>query len=140
MALGRAVGERTGRGMCVILAGPLGAGKTTLVRGLCEGLGVDESVVSPTFILYEEFAGRRPVVHIDLYRLEHEREIEDLGVFEMIGGEAVILAEWGERSPALTADADMIVEISPAGESVRDFHVSCTAQCAADLAEVTQWS
>jgi tRNA threonylcarbamoyladenosine biosynthesis protein TsaE len=139
MALGRALGERIDRGMCVVLAGPLGAGKTTFVRGLCEGLGVDELVISPTFILYEEFAGRRTVVHIDLFRLEHEREIEDLGVFELIGGEAVILAEWGERSPALTADADMIVEISPAGESVRDFHVSCTERCAAELAEVKQW-
>src|SRR5512139_4265386 len=79
------VGEELGacleKGVCISLVGPLGAGKTVLVGGLCRGLGIDEDVVSPTFILLETFEGRVPVVHVDLYRLEHERELDELGIY-----------------------------------------------------------
>jgi tRNA threonylcarbamoyladenosine biosynthesis protein TsaE len=131
--LGAAMGARVRAGACVSLVGPLGAGKTVLVRGLCRGLGVDEYVVSPTFILLESFAGRLPVVHIDLYRLEHEREIEELGVFDALDGETVVLAEWGDRSPALHDAADVEIRIEPGPESERTITVLAAPARAKDF-------
>jgi tRNA threonylcarbamoyladenosine biosynthesis protein TsaE len=117
-------------GACVSLVGALGAGKTVLVGGLCRGLGIDDNVVSPTFILLETFQGRLPVVHVDLYRLEHERELEELGVFDYLAGGAVLLAEWGDRSPRLQLTAD--VEIRIEGDANER---SITVHAVPDLAE-----
>lgn len=125
-AVGRSLGTRLEGGALLALAGPLGAGKTVFVRGLCRGLGVEDAVVSPTFILYEAFEGRRPVVHVDLYRLEHESEIESLGVFDLLGGETVVVVEWANRSPALLDVADVVVEIADAGKDARRLTVTCT--------------
>lgn len=107
-------------GACVSLVGPLGAGKTVLVGGLCRGLGINESVVSPTFILMETFQGRLPVVHVDLYRLEHERELEELGVFDYLANGAVLLAEWGDRSPRLNemAEVEIRIDCNSAGRTI----------------------
>lgn len=130
---GAALGARIRRGACVCLTGPLGAGKTVLVAGLCRGLGATDAVTSPTFILMESFVGTLPIVHIDLYRLEHEREIEDIGVFDLLGGDTVLIAEWGERSPALLEAADIEVRIEPAQGSARAIHVYATPSFAHDL-------
>ena len=88
----------------LILTGTLGAGKTTLVKGLAEALGAAErdEVSSPTFTLVHEYEGERagkPVLlyHLDLYRLETERQVEQLGIGEMLEENAIILVEWGEK-------------------------------------------
>jgi tRNA threonylcarbamoyladenosine biosynthesis protein TsaE len=88
----------------LILTGTLGAGKTTLVKGLAEALGAAErdEVSSPTFTLvheYEGISGGKPVLlyHLDLYRLETERQVEQLGISEMLEENAIILVEWGEK-------------------------------------------
>lgn len=122
--IGEAVGRRIDRGLCICLVGVLGTGKSVLARGLCRGLDVDEAIVSPTFILHEEYAGRLPVVHADFYRLDHEREIEELGLFERIGGDAVILVEWGDRSPTLVEHADLLFELTTEGPTERSIEVS----------------
>jgi tRNA threonylcarbamoyl adenosine modification protein YjeE len=137
---GAALGARLEAGVCVALVGALGAGKTTLVRGVCRALGVDEEILSPTFILYEAFAGRHPVVHVDLYRLEHEAELEALGVFDLPGGDTVLLAEWGERSEALLARADVIVEIRATDGEGRAITVRATPRAMQALEEVRAWS
>ncbi len=121
--LGKVLGESISQGRCISLVGPLGAGKTVLARGICRGLGVEEEILSPTFVLCEEFAGKLPVLHVDLYRLEHERELEALGIFDRIGTECVVIVEWGDRSDRLTSAADMIVELRMGGESGRDLTV-----------------
>ena len=131
--LGAAVGERIDAGMCVCLTGPLGAGKTVLVAGLCRGLGVTDAVVSPTFILLETFRGRLPVAHVDLYRLEHERELDEIGVFDYLGTDTVLVAEWGERSPHLLAAADLAITIDPAGGDRRRVSLSATARAGGAL-------
>ncbi len=136
--LGAALGARIRRGACICLAGPLGAGKTVLVTGLCRGLGADDAVTSPTFILMESFKGRLPIVHVDLYRLEHEREVEDIGVFDLLDGETVVIAEWGERSPALLAAADIEIRIEPEAENARLITVFGTPTYASELA-VLKW-
>lgn len=121
-------GARIDRGLCILLSGGLGTGKTVFVRGLCRGLGVDEQVLSPTFTLYEEYRGRLRVVHLDLYRVEHESEVEALGVFDLMGEPDVVLAvEWGERSETLSARADAVIKIAYAGDSGRDIRVAAAA-------------
>ena len=133
---GAALGARIRTGACVCLSGPLGAGKTVLVRGLCRGLGAVDAVTSPTFILMESFAGRLPIAHIDLYRLEHEREVEDIGVFDMLDGETVLIAEWGERSPALFDAADVEVRIDAREGTARALHLSATPEFARVLGDL----
>jgi tRNA threonylcarbamoyladenosine biosynthesis protein TsaE len=131
---GAALGARIRRGVAICLTGPLGAGKTVLVRGLCRGLGVADGVVSPTFILLETFDGRLPVAHVDLYRLEHERDLDDIGVFDRIDGRTVLLVEWGERSPALAGAAEVEIRVSPEGPTSRRIDVAATQDVAAELA------
>jgi len=83
----------------VTIAGDLGAGKTTLVKAICAGYGVRESVTSPTFALVHEYeSSRSPVLHLDLYRLEDERELDGLGWDELITTHALVLVEWPERA------------------------------------------
>jgi tRNA threonylcarbamoyladenosine biosynthesis protein TsaE len=100
VALGRRLAERLAVGDCVGLTGPLGAGKTVLVRGLAAGLGVadDRLVSSPTFVLVQEYPARVPVYHVDLYRtFDAEAELSELGLEEMLA-EGVVLVEWAERA------------------------------------------
>jgi tRNA threonylcarbamoyladenosine biosynthesis protein TsaE len=99
-AVGRDLATTLEAGSVVLLYGDLGAGKTALVRGLAEGLGAQgHEVTSPTFTLLQEYrGGRLPLVHVDLYRLNDPREIEELGLDE-IGADGVAAIEWGEKFP-----------------------------------------
>jgi tRNA threonylcarbamoyladenosine biosynthesis protein TsaE len=87
----------------VLLIGNLGAGKTTLVKGIAEGLGAapEEEVSSPTFTLIHEYGDPPRVYHIDLYRLDSEREVESLGLEDIFATGELVLIEWGERFPRL---------------------------------------
>jgi tRNA threonylcarbamoyladenosine biosynthesis protein TsaE len=129
--LGVSIGRRIGEGFCASLVGSLGTGKSVLVRGICRGLGVDEDVLSPTFVLFEEYRGRMSVVHLDLYRLEHEREIEELGVFDRLGDDTVVLVEWGDRSPRLLDESDVVVSIEMTGDTGRRIVVEYADRLAA---------
>jgi tRNA threonylcarbamoyladenosine biosynthesis protein TsaE len=79
------------------LSGDLGSGKTTFVRGLAAGLGSTDRVVSPSFILVAEYAGRIPLLHLDLYRLKTEKELLELGLPDLLSGEGAAAVEWCER-------------------------------------------
>ena len=96
----RELGATLAAGDVVLLFGDLGAGKTAFVRGLAEGLRIDHrDVTSPTFTLVQEYrGGRLPLVHVDLYRLDDPREIDDLGL-EEIGADGVLAIEWAEKLP-----------------------------------------
>jgi tRNA threonylcarbamoyladenosine biosynthesis protein TsaE len=120
---GRAFGSRIEDGLCISLVGVLGSGKSILARGICRGLGVEEEVLSPTFILFEEYRGRLAVVHIDLYRLEHEAEIEQLGIFDRMGDGSVVLAEWGDRSGKILDASDIVFRLQFLRENVRRIEV-----------------
>lgn len=97
--LGREIGLRVGPGAIIALYGDLGSGKTVLVQGLARGLGVPEEacVTSPTYTLINEYPGRCPLYHIDLYRLEGRVELTDIGLEEALYGSGVAAVEWAER-------------------------------------------
>ena len=104
VAATRACGERLGRrlrgGEVVLLAGTLGAGKTVFAQGVAAALGVQAPVVSPTFTFAVRYAGRLPLVHYDLYRVQYPEELREIGFLEADDPETVALVEWGDRIPA----------------------------------------
>jgi tRNA threonylcarbamoyladenosine biosynthesis protein TsaE len=97
------LGERLGKclkpGDIVLLFGDLGAGKTTFTQGICNGLGLPggEYIRSPTFTLINEYQGKCPIYHIDLYRMETQEEIEALGLEEVLFDKGVAIVEWAEK-------------------------------------------
>jgi tRNA threonylcarbamoyladenosine biosynthesis protein TsaE len=119
--LGREIAARLPQRAVVLLIGNLGAGKTTLAKGIVSGLDAAEpdDVTSPTFTLIHEYGGGR-VYHIDLYRLDRPEEVARLGLEEIFDRDAVVLIEWGERFPQLMP-ADRIeirMEQSKAGRQI----------------------
>ena len=98
-----AEGEELGRGLragdLILLTGPLGAGKTTFVRGLARGAGSEAQVASPTFQLVRIYPGRVQLAHVDLYRVKAAGELADLGLDELID-EGAVVVEWGDRIEA----------------------------------------
>jgi tRNA threonylcarbamoyladenosine biosynthesis protein TsaE len=100
--LGRRIAAGLPRRAVVLLTGNLGAGKTTIAKGIVSGLGAaaPEEVTSPTFTLIHEYGGGR-VYHVDLYRLDRPEQVATLGLEEIFDRDAVVLVEWGERFPAL---------------------------------------
>ncbi len=116
LALGAWLAERLDPGDTVLLRGPLGAGKTTLVRGLLRARGIEEPVRSPTFAIYHVYEGPPRLVHADLYRLEG---LTGTGLEDFLG-EAICLIEWPERAPELESDADAwVVELDFEGDGRR---------------------
>ncbi len=94
-AVGEAIGSHLLVGDLVVLTGDLGAGKTTFAKGLARALGVTEPVTSPTFTIVQEYDGRLPLAHVDVYRLDRIQELHDLG-FEELLESRVTVVEWGE--------------------------------------------
>lgn len=123
IAIGKTIGLLVPQGSVIALEGGLGAGKTLLAKGICAGLGVDEEVLSPSFVLVEEYRGELPVLHFDLYRLERFGETEEIGLFDAIDGHNVVIVEWGDRLPEGTLDADMRVSVRFAGEREREITI-----------------
>jgi len=91
------LGEKLKAGDIVAFKGGLAAGKTTMVKGIAIGLGIEDTVTSPTFPIVTEYRGRLPLYHIDLYRISGEEEIQDLGLFEILNGDGVSVVEWSEK-------------------------------------------
>lgn len=121
LALGRELAQRLSRGDCVALDGPLGAGKTLLVRGIAAGLGLEDErlVASPTYVLVHEYPAGVPVYHVDLYRLGHAaEELADLGLDEMLA-DGVVLIEWADRAGAALPARRWRIRIEHTGEDSR---------------------
>ena len=127
IALGRELAPTLKDARMVILRGDLGAGKTTLVKGIAEGLQAasQEDVTSPTFTLIHEFRGPEVnLYHVDLYRIETERELATLGLDELFAEEGnLVLLEWGEKFPRLVKECDVEIAIERRGEQERKIAV-----------------
>jgi tRNA threonylcarbamoyladenosine biosynthesis protein TsaE len=123
IALGRQLAHELPRRAVVLLIGNLGAGKTTLAKGIVQGLGAaePEEVASPTFTLIHEYGSG--VYHIDLYRLETEAEVATLGLDEIFDREAVVLIEWGERFPAVMPAQRVEIRLEAVGDDERRIEV-----------------
>lgn len=118
-ALGGRLAADLRPGDIVLLAGGLGAGKTLFTRGLATGLGVDEPVTSPSFILVRKYeTGFLPIVHVDVYRLSSLNEFEDLDVFEM-ARDGVLVIEWGDAVEPALPDDHLRIEFEVADDESR---------------------
>jgi len=127
IALGRQVAESLRPPVVVLLIGNLGAGKTTLAKGIVEGLGCAEpdEVTSPTFTLIHEYGPG--VYHIDLYRLDTAAEVRTLGLDDLFAQDAVVLIEWGERFPELMPAERVEITIASADDGAREIQVNYAA-------------
>lgn len=119
VALGETIGRiltQQNNGITVFLEGDLGAGKTTLCRGILRAFGHQGAVKSPTYTLVEtyEFAGRQ-VNHFDLYRLGHAEELEYIGIRDYFVGDSIALMEWPERGRGMLPKPDLLIDIKVAG-------------------------
>ncbi|MEX2187536.1 MAG: tRNA (adenosine(37)-N6)-threonylcarbamoyltransferase complex ATPase subunit type 1 TsaE [Pirellulales bacterium] len=122
--LGRALADVLPVGSVVALIGTLGAGKTRLVQALAEASGVDAAtVVSPTFVLVHEYAGRRPIYHFDAYRLKDDDEFLALGPEEYFEGAGVTLVEWADRVERCLPTEYLEIRIDVVGPTRREFAV-----------------
>jgi tRNA threonylcarbamoyladenosine biosynthesis protein TsaE len=113
-------------GAVVALVGPLGAGKTQLVRAIAEGLGITDGrvVSSPTFVLIQEYDARLPIYHFDAYRLKNPAEFANLGVEEYFAGDGVCLIEWADRVEKYLPPEYLRVELTITGPTSRHFEVA----------------
>lgn len=118
-SLGERLGETLEPGAVVLLTGELGAGKTCFIQGVARGLGVASRATSPTFVLVNEYRGRLPVHHVDLFRVESHAEIEDIGVTDLLGDEGVTLVEWADKLGALLPADAIRVHIEGVGDELR---------------------
>ena len=117
---GRKLGETLVGDELFLLVGSLGAGKTTMTQGIANGLGVNEYTKSPTFVLVNEYEGRVPLVHADLYRVAQTEEAWLLGLDDYMFTGAVIVVEWGDRAQDIFPDDHIVITIEVVSDDVRD--------------------
>ena len=122
IAFGRTLAAELAPPLIVLLRGDLGAGKTTLVKGIAEGFAAAraEDVTSPTFTLIHEYRGPRATLyHIDLYRVDTQRELETLGLDDLLAPNCILLIEWGEKFPRFQRDHNVEIALERVGETDR---------------------
>lgn len=125
IALGRRLAAELGHG-AVLLIGKLGAGKTTLAKGIVQGTNGTsaEEVSSPTFTLIHQYGNQPPVYHVDLYRLDEPREVESLGLDDLFASGNLVLLEWAERFPALLPTPRTEIRLRALADDSREITVS----------------
>ena len=122
IAFGRTLSELLSPPKLILLRGDLGAGKTTLVKGIAAGFGAaqEDDVTSPTFTLVHEYRGPRAnLYHIDLYRVDTARELETLGLDDLRSDNSILLIEWGEKFPRLRNERDLEIGLERMSQSER---------------------
>ena len=127
IAFGRRLAAELAPPRLVLLRGELGSGKTTLVKGIAEGMeaAAQEDVTSPTFTLIHEYRGPRAnVFHIDLYRVDTQRELDTLGIDDLFGDRNLLLVEWGEKFARFLRERDVEIAMERIGENDRRIVVS----------------
>jgi len=131
IALGKKLSSSLAPPKLVLLRGDLGAGKTTLVKGIAQGFEAasEEEVTSPTFTLVHEYRGPSATLyHIDLYRVDTPRELETLGLDDLMGDNSVLLIEWGEKFPRFERERDVEIALERISETGRKIRLSDETQ------------
>ncbi|RPJ07725.1 MAG: tRNA (adenosine(37)-N6)-threonylcarbamoyltransferase complex ATPase subunit type 1 TsaE [Spirochaetaceae bacterium] len=123
LELGTKIGKSLQPGSSVTLTGRLGAGKTTLVKGIALALGIDEPVTSPTYTIISEYSGLLPLYHVDLYRVKDPDELYDIGLAEYLAGTGVTVIEWPEMAMAILPENNVAVMISVEANGSRKFEL-----------------
>lgn len=127
-SVGEFVGKRLKAGMVLCLTGDLGAGKTLFTKGVAAGLGVKEDVTSPSFTLMNLYDGRLPVAHFDLYRLDDEEDLDEIGFYEYADEPVgVAIIEWADKFPEALPPHHLSVVLSP-GKNLEERRLSFTAR------------
>ena len=123
--LGKSIGSRLWAGDVVALSGELGVGKTHFIKGLATGVGVGKStyVSSPSFTLINEYPGKVPFYHIDLFRLESQKEAEGLGLEDYFQGEGITAIEWADKIPRLLPKEMVSIHIVYTGRNMRSIKI-----------------
>jgi tRNA threonylcarbamoyladenosine biosynthesis protein TsaE len=127
IAFGRTLTDLLSPPKLVLLRGDLGAGKTTLVKGIAAAFEAaeEEDVTSPTFTLIHEYRGPRAnLYHIDLYRIDTQRELDTLALDDLRAENSILLIEWGEKFPRFVRERDMEIALEREGENVRKIRVA----------------
>ena len=118
MAVGRRLASLLRPGDVVLVEGDLGAGKTTFIAGVAEGLGVDEEITSPTFILARTYSGLVPLTHADVYRMDTLGEVADLDLIEE-AADGVLMIEWGTAVEQSMPASRLVVHLEVSGQDTR---------------------
>lgn len=123
--IGRQIADNLKSGDILALFGPLGAGKTALVKGMAQQLNIAEDVTSPTFTIINEYTGDEDMYHMDLYRIQSQAELFQTGFEEYLGGEGIVVIEWPQIALPLLADFSYyIIEISILNEKEREIKIT----------------
>ncbi len=125
--IGAAIGKLLTAGDILCLYGDLGSGKTCLAQGIIKGLDVasDKYLRSPTFTLINQYKGRVPVCHLDLYRMNNIEEIENIGIEDHFSGDEVVIIEWAEKLERLLPERRIDINIETTDINARRFIISC---------------
>jgi len=123
--LGKRIGGLLRPGDVVALVGELGAGKTQFIKGLAEGVGVGKPtyISSPSFTLINEYPGRVPFYHVDLFRLEREKDAEELGLEDYFQGDGITAIEWADKIPSLLPKEMLLIHIAYTGKNSRSLEI-----------------
>ncbi|MCC6678252.1 MAG: tRNA (adenosine(37)-N6)-threonylcarbamoyltransferase complex ATPase subunit type 1 TsaE [Phycisphaerales bacterium] len=121
LALGQALGRALAPGLVIALTGHLGAGKTLLVKGIAAGNGLPDTrnVTSPTFTLVQEYEGRLPIRHLDVYRLKAAKDLLALGFEEMCAAPGVVIVEWADQMPEAMPHDTLWIKIESTADTTR---------------------
>lgn len=124
IALGERIGGLLKPGDIIAMTGTLGAGKTTITKGIAKALGIEDTVTSPTFCLVSEYeGGRMPLYHIDAYRLDGEEDFLNLGVEEMLYGKGVSVIEWSENVGSCLPKRTIRMSLLPREDGSREIKI-----------------
>ena len=130
-AIGRAIGEALEAGTLILLIGQLGAGKTTLTQGIATGLGVTAYTKSPSFVLVNEYEGRLPLFHMDLYRIDDPAEAWELGLDDYLGRDGVLAIEWADRATSIFPEDRLEIRIDYISDSERQLFITARGDVSA---------
>lgn len=118
-SFGRQLGQLLQEGIVLCLIGDLGAGKTLLVQGIAQGLGLNEEITSPTFTVMNVYEGNIPIYHFDLYRLESPEQLVDIGFDEYTNAGGIAIIEWPDKFPGYMPDSYLRIELIKTGDNDR---------------------